>query len=147
MRFLIALTILLLPSFGLAQEGGKSSPSTERIITAEEFEAFSSGTTVYFNRGGRPYGAEEYFKDRRVIWTFLDGTCERGAWYSEGDQICFIYETAIEAQCWHFIEAGGNKRARVVGDPPENDLYVVGQNDQPLHCPGPGVGVSYTPTN
>ncbi|MEM6407042.1 MAG: hypothetical protein AAF700_01355 [Pseudomonadota bacterium] len=141
------MTLSLFPLQALAQEGGKGSQSPERIITPQEFEDFTSGTTLYFNRGGQPYGAEEYLNDRRVIWTFLDGTCERGAWYSEGDQICFVYESAIAAQCWHFVEAGGDKRARVVGDPPENDLYVVGQNTEPLHCPGPGVGVSYTPVN
>lgn len=132
-------------SIAQAQEGGKSSEADENIMSASTFEDFVSGTTLYFNRGGQPYGAEQYFTDRRVIWTFLDGRCERGAWYSEGDQICFAYETQNAAQCWHFLEAGSDKRARVIGADPQDDLYVVGQNKEALDCPGPGVGVSYTP--
>ena len=128
-----------------AQDSEKSAPANERIISAEEFDSFASGSTLYFNRAGQPYGAEEYKDDRRVIWTFLDGTCERGAWYDQGDQICFVYETQSEAQCWHFIERDGVKRARVIGDIPSNDLFVVGQDNRRLECPGPGVGVSYTP--
>lgn len=138
-------TLSLTAFCAIAQEGGKSSPTSERILTATEFEAFASGTTLYFNRQGQPYGAEEYKPDREVIWTFLDGTCERGAWYNEGDTICFVYETQTSAQCWNFLEADGQKRARVIGDTPANDLFVVGQDNRQLSCPGPGVGVSYAP--
>jgi hypothetical protein len=142
----VFLATLVLPAFpAFAQEGGKASPNSERILSAAEFEAFAGGTTLYFDRQGQPYGAEEYKPDRRVIWTFLDGTCERGAWYNEGDKICFVYETQTNAQCWNFLEAAGQKRARVVGDAPSNDLFVVGQDNRKLSCPGPGVGVSYTP--
>ncbi|MCY4335380.1 MAG: hypothetical protein OXC60_12020 [Litoreibacter sp.] len=137
--------VFLMPAFAFAQEGSKNSQAEERILSAAEFEAYTAGTTLFFNRGGRPYGAEEYLPDRKVIWTFLDGTCERGAWFNEEEQICFVYESDSASQCWHFLEAGGQKRARIIGDPPERDLYVVGQNTQPLSCPGPGVGVSYTP--
>lgn len=144
MRSLFFL-ILLCPLTAFAQEGSKNSQAEERILSAAEFEDYTTGTTLFFNRGGRAYGAEEYLSDRRVIWTFLDGTCERGAWFSQEEQICFVYDNDTAAQCWHFLEAGGQKRARIIGDPPENDLYVVGQNTQPLDCPGPGVGVSYTP--
>ncbi len=142
-----ALLFLSLNLSGLpaaAQESGKTSPQSEDIMSASEFESFVSGTTLYFNRGGQPYGAEQYREDRRVIWTFLDGRCERGAWYNEGDTICFVYETQSAAQCWNFLEAGGDKRARVIGADPADDLYVVGQDDKELSCPGPGVGVSYT---
>ena len=83
--------------------------------------------------------------DRRVIWTFLDGQCERGAWYNEGSTICFAYETQNQPQCWNFIEDGENRRARVIGADPANDLVVVGQDKTTLDCPGPGIGVSYTP--
>jgi len=72
-------------------------------------------------------------------------TCERGAWYNEGDMICFAYETQSSPQCWHFLEKSGERRARVIGADPANDLVVAGQDQVALNCPGPGVGVSYTP--
>lgn len=118
--------------------------AAEDIMAPSEFEAFSAGTTLYFTKRGQPYGAEQYFEDRRVIWTFFNGQCERGAWFAEGDQICFVYETQNSAQCWHFLETDGEKRARVVGADPEEELTVEGQNTRDLTCPGPGVGVSYT---
>lgn len=114
-------------------------------MTPDAFEAFVSGSTLYFNKRGQPYGAEQYMPDRRVIWTFLDGRCERGAWFNEGNNICFAYETQSQAQCWTFLESAGDKRARVLGAAPEDDLFVVGQDDTDLDCPGPGIGVSYTP--
>ncbi|GFE65939.1 hypothetical protein [Litoreibacter roseus] len=115
------------------------------LISPSEFEAFTSGSTLYFNRRGAPYGAEQYLGGRKVIWTFLDGTCQRGIWYAAQDEICFVYDGQAGAQCWYFFKTGDTKSARVVGDNPVNDLTVVGQDTQPLSCPGPGVGVSYTP--
>ena len=129
----IALALLAFPA------------SSETLLTEQQFDAFTSGTTVYFNRHNQPYGAEQYLKDRKVIWTFLNGDCERGAWFAHEDQICFAYETQDEPQCWHFLEVGGEKRGRVVGADPANDLTVVGQDTRDLVCRGPGVGVSYTP--
>ena len=142
----VALALVAsVPAIGHAQIDEVQSRPNEVLMTAEAFENFVSGSTIYFNRRGQPYGAEQYLPDRRVIWTFLDGRCERGAWYNEGSTICFVYETQSEAQCWNFVESGGDKRARVVGADPANDLLVVGQDDANLDCPGPGIGVSYTP--
>lgn len=148
MKFVPALAVLLALALPAAAQQEKPAPSaSETILSAEAFEALTSGKTFYFNRRGEPYGAEQYFEDRRVIWTFLDGRCERGAWYSDNNQICFVYETQSEAQCWNVLERGGQTRVRVVGDNPSNDLIVTGQDTQDLHCPGPGIGVSYTPAN
>ncbi len=143
-----ALCAVVFTSFATllaAQEGGGGAPGGEEIMSPEAFESYVSGTTLYFNRRGEPYGAEQYLEDRRVIWTFLDGRCERGAWFSEGDTICFAYETQSSPQCWNFLEKSGERRARVIGADPANDLVVVGQDKSALNCPGPGVGVSYTP--
>ena len=140
-----ALLILSLATPVAAQEGGTATTGDETIMSAEVFEDYVSGTTLYFSRRGAPYGAEQYFSDRRVIWSFFDGTCERGAWYNEGDTICFAYETQSSPQCWHFLEKSGERRARVIGADPANDLVVAGQDQVALNCPGPGVGVSYKP--
>ncbi|MFY0692011.1 MAG: hypothetical protein JXR14_08855 [Paracoccaceae bacterium] len=117
---------------------------SETVLSAEEFDRFTTGTTLYFARRGTAYGAEQYLSGRRVIWTFLDGTCQRGLWYPEGDGICFQYEGQPDAQCWHFLETRTGKSARVIGDDPRNDLRVVGQNTAPVECLGPQVGVRFT---
>ena len=119
----------------------------ETILSPEEFHAYSAGTTLYFNRGGQAYGAEQYFDDRKVIWTFFNGNCQRGFWYQAGQEICFVYEIDPEAQCWHFLDTGKGRAARRIGDDPADDLIVAGQDDVPLSCPGPDLGVSYQPSS
>ena len=117
----------------------------ETKMTAAQFDAFTKGSTVFFNRHGAPYGAEQYLNDNRVLWSFLDGTCQRGIWYAERDEICFLYDDQPDALCWYFFDDGSRKNARIVGDDPVDDLVVSGQSPKPLSCPGPDVGVSYWP--
>ncbi len=129
----------LLLSFAIAMP-----VQAETLLTSDQFQAFSENSTVYFDRQGEPYGAEQYLPRKRVIWTFLDGQCQTGVWFSEGDGICFLYDGQTSAQCWHFLETDAGKSARVIGDDPANDLVVSGQDQTPLKCPGPAVGVSYS---
>ncbi|WP_134013876.1 hypothetical protein [Litoreibacter halocynthiae] len=117
----------------------------ETKMTPSQFETFTRDTTVFFNRHDAPYGAEQYLRDRRVIWSFLDGTCQRGIWFGEGDEICFLYDDQPDALCWYFFDDGVRQSARIVGDDPADDLVVVGKSSDPLVCPGPDVGVSYRP--
>lgn len=131
MRRLCLLALLALPAHA------------ETKMSAEQFDTFTQGSTVFFNRHGAPYGAEQYLSNNRVIWTFLDGTCQRGVWFGERDEICFLYDDQPEALCWYFFDDGARKNARIVGDDPEDDLVVSGKVNKPLSCPGPDVGVSY----
>ena len=117
----------------------------ETKMTAEQFDAFTKGSTIFFNQRGAPYGAEQYLNNKQVYWSFLDGTCQRGIWFGERDEICFLYDGRPEALCWYFFDDGSRKNARIVGDDPANDLVVSGQSREPLSCPGPDVGVSYRP--
>lgn len=117
----------------------------ETRMTPEQFGTFTEGSTVYFNRHGQPYGAEQYLSHKRVIWTFFDGTCQRGTWYGAQDEICFIYDNQSEALCWHFLNNNGRRTARIIGDDPADDLTVTGQDHKALSCPGPEVGVSFKP--
>jgi len=133
MKRFIFLALLALPA------------QAETKMTASQFEAFTKNSTVFFDRHGAPFGAEQYLDDRRVIWSFLDGNCQRGHWFGAGEEICFVYEGQTDALCWHFFDDGTRKTARVVGDDPVDDLLVTGQNKQVLACPGPSVGVSYRP--
>lgn len=109
-------------------------------MTADEFDAYTRDKTFYYGNQGQPYGAEEYLNNRRVIWTFLDGQCEMGHWYDQGEQICFLYENKPEPQCWSFRRTQDGLIAQFENDPGQTELYEVEKRHEPLDCPGPDVG-------
>ncbi len=115
----------------------------EDRLSVSEFTALVDGKTLFFSRQGQPFGAEEYRRDRSVIWTFLDGNCLFGRWFPiEDDAICFVYEDRpTDPICWAFFRQDGDIRARVLGADPANDLTVTGMQRDPLQCRGPDVGV------
>lgn len=116
----------------------------ERIVTAQEFEQMVTGKTFHFDRNGLPFGSEQYFEDKRVIWAFENGgQCQRGIWFENTrGQICFVYETDPAPQCWDFLEGDdGRFRARLDGAAPEGDLVTTGITRQTLDCPLPDLGV------
>jgi len=111
-------------------------------LSAAEFEAYVTGKTLYFGMNGQAYGVEEYLPDREVRWSFLDGQCKDGHWYESNGQICFIYEDRPDApQCWSFYREGTGLRAVFGGDENATVLYEAEQNDEPMLCLGPEVGV------
>jgi hypothetical protein len=129
---LAAALVLSLPLPALAEEP----------ISAAEFEAYVTGKTLYYGKQGDAYGVEEYLKDRRVRWSFLDGKCKDGYWYeAEGNAICFIYEDLADPQCWTFYHEGNGLRAVFENNPDTTVLYEAVQNDEPMMCYGPDVGV------
>ena len=111
-------------------------------MTGAEFEAYTSGQTLYFGSEGQEYGAEEYLDDRRVRWSFLDGKCKEGVWYEAADNnICFVYEDRPDdAQCWTFERSPGGLTATFQG-PSGRVLYEARRTEEPMLCLGPEVGV------
>lgn len=111
-------------------------------MSAEEFERYTNGKTLYFGTPGAPYGAEQYLPGRRVIWTFLDGECQEGIWYEQDGLICFVYDTLPgDPQCWGFYATPGGMTALFENDPEASALIETEQGHDPLLCPGPDVGV------
>ncbi len=110
-------------------------------MSAAEFESYVTGKTLYFGQDGRAYGVEKYLPDRRVRWSFLDGKCKEGFWYEDAGEICFVYEDNPSPQCWSFFREGGNLRAVFESDPQNTTLYEANQDDEPMMCLGPDVGV------
>lgn len=110
-------------------------------MSATEFERYVTGKTLYFGQAGQAYGVEEYLSDRRVRWSFLDGKCKDGYWYEDASQICFVYEDNPEPQCWSFFKEGSRLRAVFENDPGSTVLYEANQDDEPMICMGPDVGV------
>ncbi|SDY83859.1 hypothetical protein SAMN05444004_103272 [Jannaschia faecimaris] len=116
----------------------------ERVISAEEFEQMVAGKTLHFDRQDVPFGSEQYFDDKRVIWAFENGgECQRGIWFeNRSGQICFVYDTDPAPQCWDFLEGDdGRFRARLDGSPPDQDLVTERVTREALDCPLPDLGV------
>ena len=115
----------------------------QRIVSAEEFAQMVTGKTLRFDRDGSAFGAEQYFEDKRVIWAFENGQCQRGIWFqNRTGEICFVYDTSPEPQCWSFLEDGdGTFRARLSDDPTASDLVTREIGTDPLDCPLPDLGV------
>lgn len=113
----------------------------ETLMTPQEFETYSTGKTLTYATGGEVYGVEQYLPNRRVRWAFVDDTCRVGYWYSQGQEICFIYEHDGAPQCWTFLLDNGKLKARFTQDPQGTELSEVAQTPDPLACTGPDVGV------
>ncbi len=131
MRILILLLLFALPAH-----------AQDQPISPQEFERLVTGQTLsYRSSTGAEYGAEEYLENRRVRWSFLDGDCTEGHWYVEGPQICFVYDTIPDPQCWQFYLRGGRLMALYRNDPQGTQLIETRRRDGPLYCVGPEVGV------
>ena len=129
---LSAITLLLTPLPVFAGEP----------LSAGDFERYVEGKTLYYGMGGDAYGVEEYLDDRKVRWSFLDGKCKEGYWYeADANHICFVYEDTPDPQCWTFFQDGSKLRAVFENDPAQTILYEAQQNDEPMLCYGPDVGV------
>lgn len=115
--------------------------SAQSLMTAEEFDQYTQGKTLYYGDGNTPYGAEIYLPNRRVRWSFLDGQCRDGEWYEADGLICFVYEDRPDPQCWSFEEAPSGLIARFENDPAVTPLYEANESTQEMLCLGPEVGV------
>ncbi len=115
----------------------------ERVLTPDEFTRMVTGQTLHFDRYGAPFGSEQYFDDKRVIWAFEGGDCQRGIWFDNAaGEICFVYDTDPAPQCWDFLEGeDGAFRARLSGSEPEADLITRNVSKTALDCPLPDLGV------
>ncbi len=110
-------------------------------MSAEEFDAYTRGKTLFYGSGGAAYGAEIYHENRRVQWSFLDGICMEGRWYEDAGLICFTYEDLPDPQCWSFVESTGGLIARFGNRSETTELYEAHNPGEELLCLGPEVGV------
>lgn len=130
-------TLASLVCLGLAT----TSAGAQDTMTAQEFDTYTRGKTLFYGQGGQSYGAEVYMDNRRVRWSFLDGECKDGEWYEDAGQICFIYEGSPEPQCWTFSERSAGLVARFENAPGATDLYEAANPGEEMVCLGPEVGV------
>lgn len=130
MKRLALLLILLAP--GLRAQGA---------MTAEEFDSYTRGKTLFYGQNGRAYGAEVYRENRRVQWSFLDGECKDGEWYEEAGLICFVYDENPTPQCWSFTKGQNGLIARFENRDTMTELYEAQDSGDEMICLGPKIGV------
>ena len=119
-----------------------STASASDQLTAEEFDAYTRGKTLFYSQNGQAYGAEIYRENRRVEWSFLDGECKPGRWYEDAaGLICFVYEDNPDPQCWSFTRGAGGLVARFENRADSTELYEARDNGEQMLCLGPKVGV------
>lgn len=118
-----------------------AAPVQSAPMSAEEFDSYTLGKTLYYGSDGQAYGVEKYLRDRRVIWSFLDGKCKKGVWYEKNGQICFIYEDRMDPQCWSFTKTPAGLIAQFENDPQATELYEAEDIGEEMLCYGPEVGV------
>jgi hypothetical protein len=136
MRLLAAALVLLLAA------PVRAEPVGAEPVSGAEFRAFAEGWTLWFERDGRFFGAEQYLAGDRARWRFGTGGCEDGWWIEREGAICFAYETNPNLQCWMVTRRDGTLFARSVDDPEGADELRVFRRDRaPLDCPGPSTGV------
>jgi hypothetical protein len=105
------------------------------------FDRYTQGKTLFFGFDGTSYGVERYLPNRRVIWSFLDGKCQEGVWYEDGEHICFLYENGPEPQCWIFSLGNDGLIAQFGNDALQTELYEAHDLGEEMICHGPDVGV------
>lgn len=110
-------------------------------LTAEGFDEYTRGKTLFYGADGALYGVERYLEGRRVIWSFLDGDCKEGFWYEERDLICFVYENRADPQCWSFFVGPDGLIAQFENSNEATELYEAQDIGEDMLCYGPDVGV------
>ncbi|MCF6305495.1 MAG: hypothetical protein L3J33_08995 [Rhodobacteraceae bacterium] len=134
MKTLISLIFMAFAAPAISQE----------IMSAEEFDSFSVGTTLYFYQNGRFYGSEQFFEDRQSVWRAQDGSCVNGKWDEVENGICFLYDGSDELHCWQLTREDGTIMIESMFPPigqATTILEVDGQDTIPIICTAPSLGV------
>ncbi len=116
--------------------------SAETPMTAEAFDLYTRGKTVFYSSQGQRYGAEKYFDRRRVRWSDFSDQCQEGHWYADGTEICFVYDAnPSQPQCWHFFLDDDGLTAKYSGEGSQTVLHEVQNTANKMQCFGPEIGV------
>jgi hypothetical protein len=117
-----------------------SALQARTLMTAEEFEAFSTGQTLDYWVDGAYWGSERHLATRQTLDADAEGPCRAGAWFPKAGAICFTYEGEPAEHCWRFWRDGDRVTAEIVGSEDAFSAEVM-IADQPLSCPAPDLGV------
>ena len=114
----------------------------EPLDTAEKFERYVGGKTLFFHLGdGAVYAAETYLRDRKVRWSLAEGECLEGEWWADAGKICFAYENNPSPQCWT-VDATPDGLKATTDDPLDPFvIYEATDAEGEQLCLGPKIGV------
>ena len=127
MRTLYALCLLAAPALA------------EEPVSPSDFRDYAEGWTLYFEREGEPFGAEEFHEGGGTKWRYRDGSCTEGAWRAHGAQLCFYYpDQGADVQCWRLLRDDDGLYARLLGPEGGLELRIAGRDKRPLLCGEPG---------
>ena len=118
-----------------------AAQAADGTLSGEAFDQATTGRTFFYSRDGQSFGAEQYLPGRRVIWAFTGDDCQKGYWYPEGSEICFVYEDDPGPQCWTFEQTAEGLTGRYRGDTENPPLIARRSSPEPMACLGPDVGV------
>jgi len=118
-----------------------STATAQTFMTAEDFDAYATGNTIYYNRASGDYaGVEAYHPRQRVTWVADGGECQKGTWFedTQTQQICFLYDGTSFPVCWGFYLDGGVLMAEPSpGSAPWAAFEVT---SDPIPCTSPFLG-------
>jgi hypothetical protein len=136
---LTALTLGPVPLYADPPRSALPGATLGPALSAAEFDAYSTGKTLFYAQEGAIWGAEHYMPNHQVMWAFAGNACEYGQWYEDQGAICFVYEGNPDPNCWYFYRGARGLIAEFLGG--TGHLSEVGQSNEPLDCAGPQVGV------
>lgn len=113
-----------------------TAAASETPMTGQEFARYVKNKTLTYTYPSGLIGVERYNPDRSVVWQFDGGTCEKGIWYPQEDQICFLYEHDPDPKCWWVYRTDTGIRSDFVGGQALSVDNVLSKS-VPLQCPGP----------
>ena len=119
-----------------------TTAAAQMALTAEEFEDRVTGRTLDFGYDGQtPYGLERYMANRKVLWSWGDGTCQAGRWYEEEGNICFVYDHEPRPQCWRYFDVDGGIMAIFMNEGAAGGtvVYEMAETDREMICGNLGV--------
>jgi hypothetical protein len=139
MRTMLALLCLI--AFTMH---GFSPLLAEEPVSPSEFREYAEGHTLYFDRGGKPFGSEAFEPGGATVWRYLDGSCLKGAWRPHGAQLCFFYGDPDEVLCWRLVRDEEGLLVRLLGEGEGEDagmeLRVIRRDERKPICGEPGRG-------
>ena len=134
-------TAMMAAMIGLALGSAAMPLAAETPLTDRAFAEATTGRTFFYSRDGQSFGAEQYLPGRRVIWAFTGDDCQKGYWYPDGSEICFVYENEPGPQCWTFTQTPDGLTGRYRGDTENAPLIARRSSPEPMACLGPDIGV------
>lgn len=119
-------------------------------VSPAEFREYAEGYTLYFERDGKPAGAETFRPGGEVTWRTPEGVCLEGLWRAYDDELCFYYGINDIVECWQVLRdsqglkvrhAGGGESdgrgGEENGEAEEDATYrITGRDRRPLMCSG-----------